>query len=104
GCFNLRREAAPLATWRLTHLPIVPSHSFNLRREAAPLATSSRPNSTQKEQCFNLRREAAPLATYANGILLFVHFEFQSQARSRSPGYLASRIDCSHSNVFQSQS
>ncbi len=60
-CFNLRREANPLAT-ALSRGMGIPQTSFNLRREANPLATTD---------------TASPRADAA---------EFQSQARSQSPG------------------
>ncbi len=88
-CFNLRREANPLATHLNPHESVVrasvsisgekpipwrPSPSlapgsywlgFNLRREANPLATSKGLSvSGVCHLSFNLRREANPLATY----------------------------------------
>jgi hypothetical protein len=85
-CFNLRREARPLATSHRGRQSLGPL-CFNLRREARPLATASRPSASGNSRtfqsqarsqatgdrpvrecwrgvlCFNLRREARPLAT-----------------------------------------
>ncbi len=38
-CFNLKREAAPVATWLAQAGPFTLEERFNLKREAAPVAT-----------------------------------------------------------------
>ena len=61
-CFNLKREAAPVATsprWMRRSA----NCSFNLKREAAPVATLRRAIGNILHIGFNLKREAAPVAT-----------------------------------------
>src|SRR5258708_35747128 len=59
---------------------------FNLRREAIPLATLEPLVSVMYKLCFNLRREAIPLATPALPPKKEEVCPFQSQTRSHPPG------------------
>ncbi len=62
--FNLKREAAPVATKGTDKHEKREKSGFNLKREAAPVATCQ-PTAIGKALhcCFNLKREAAPVAT-----------------------------------------
>src|SRR5579875_2911039 len=80
--FNLKREAAPVAT-----SPNVARSkcfaTFNLKREAAPVATGRQHQTDTILGCFNLKREAAPVATSCRGARWNQRCLFQSQTRSR---------------------
>ena len=100
--FNLRRDAAPLAT--LTSWRIGPSTiSFNLRRDAAPLATGLRSCKKRHPEIVSISGEMPLLWRQKRCSSSQVKSAFQSQARCRSSGDL-----CKYSNqyvaiLFQSQ-
>src|SRR5205823_6551432 len=75
-CFNLRREANPLATWTRPNRPswypavsISGEKPIHWRQQAAFLGPG-------RLLGFNLRRQANPLATVASDVLIASHFKF----------------------------
>ncbi len=86
NCFNLRREANPLATLMRTvsrncSMAVSISGEKPIPWRLASLARLCIP-----PKCFNLRREANPLATCDGVSVAESMYPFQSQARSQSPG------------------
>src|SRR2546430_10826257 len=85
--FNLKREAAPLATRSGKSFLLSGQQFQSQARSRSPGYCESAPIKKVEREGFNLKREAAPLATWMSRKLLPIYLGFQSQARSRSPGY-----------------
>src|SRR5438034_8697277 len=83
-CFNLNRDARPLATGGHTSRQDA-SSSFNLNRDARPLATLMCACLCLARICFNLNRDARPLATSQDIRSREALYLFQFQPRCQAP-------------------